>query len=73
MISEKSTKKELLAIIDAIVDENVEQDNRIKNLELYLEFMRVNAPAAWKKLRKEFPGLPGHVVIPVKKKKPEDN
>lgn len=72
MIAEKTTKKDLLAMIDVLIDENNEYELRIKNLELYLEFLRIEAPSAWKKLRKQFPGLPGHIVIPVKKKKPEE-
>ena len=57
----KMTKADLKSLIFALSDENNDMFNRIENLELYLEFIRINYPGAWKNLRKHFPGLPGHV------------
>lgn len=58
---EKKTKVELIELVLALNEENIEMYDRIQNLELYLEFLRVKYPSAWKNLRKHFPGLPGHV------------
>lgn len=65
----KMTKADLKSLIFALSDENNDMFNRIENLELYLEFIRVKYPGAWKNLRKNFPGLPGHISKPVKKVK----
>ena len=44
---------------DDCVDELDKAENRIYNLSLYLDYIRVNYPKIWKELNDRFDGMPG--------------
>lgn len=57
---------------DDCVDELDEAENRIYNLSLYLDYVRVHYPRVWRELNTQYDGLPGwskHMCIGVNEPK----